>query len=61
MVYKLTKEYNESRKERLQATLCWKKSFAQPLYAIDYIDLTNDGVRELIVASSKGLHVLQVE
>ncbi|XP_028397705.1 KICSTOR complex protein kaptin-like [Dendronephthya gigantea] len=59
MVYKLTKEYNENRKRRLQATLCWKKSFAQPLYAIDYVDLTNDGVRELIVASSKGLHVLQ--
>ena len=59
-MYKLTQEYNESCKRRLQATLCWTKSFAQPLYGIDYIDLTNDGVRELIVASSKGLHVLQV-
>jgi hypothetical protein len=59
-VYKLKKGCNESCKEKLQATLCWTKSFAQPLYSIDYVDLTNDGVRELIVASSKGLHVLQV-
>ena len=59
LVYKLNKECNESCNEKLRATLGWTKSFAQPIYSINYVDLTNDGVRELIVASSKGLHVLQ--
>lgn len=59
-MYKLTRKHNENCERRLEASLCWTKSFSQPLYAIDYVDLTNDGVRELIVASSKGLHILQV-
>ena len=53
-------EYNKTSKERLESKLYWKKSFSQPLFAIDYVDLTNDGARELIVTSSNGLHVLQV-
>ena len=40
--------------------LVWKRSFAHPLFAIEYLDLTNDGLKELAVASLSGLHVLQV-
>ena len=40
--------------------LMWKRSFASPLFAIEYLDLTNDGLKELAVASLSGLHVLQV-
>ena len=40
--------------------LMWKRSFASPLFAIEYLDLTNDGLKELVVASLSGLHVLQV-
>lgn len=39
--------------------LMWKRSFASPLFAIEYLDLTNDGLKELVVASLSGLHVLQ--
>ena len=40
--------------------LMWRRSFASPLFAIEYLDLTNDGLKELAVASLSGLHVLQV-
>nr|XP_058954875.1 KICSTOR complex protein kaptin-like isoform X1 [Pocillopora verrucosa] len=39
--------------------LMWRRSFASPLFAIEYLDLTNDGLKELAVASLSGLHVLQ--
>jgi len=39
--------------------LIWRRSFANPLFAIEYLDLTNDGLKELTVASLSGLHVLQ--
>ena len=40
--------------------LIWRRSFANPLFAIEYVDLTNDGMEEIAVASLSGLHVLQV-
>ena len=40
--------------------LIWRRSFANPLFAIEYLDLTNDGLKEITVASLSGLHVLQV-
>jgi len=40
-------------------TLIWRRSFANPLFAVEYLDLTNDGVKEIAVASLAGLHVLQ--
>ena len=40
--------------------LVWRRSFANPLFAIEYLDLTNDGLKEIAVASLSGLHVLQV-
>ncbi|XP_078350174.1 KICSTOR complex protein kaptin-like [Oculina patagonica] len=39
--------------------LVWRRSFANPLFAIEYLDLTNDGLKEIAVASLSGLHVLQ--
>ena len=41
-------------------TLTWRRSFANPLFAVEYLDLTNDGLKEIAVASLAGLHVLQV-
>ncbi|XP_015758829.1 PREDICTED: kaptin-like [Acropora digitifera] len=41
-------------------TLIWRRSFANPLFAVEYLDLTNDGVKEIAVASLAGLHVLQI-
>lgn len=40
-------------------TLTWRRSFANPLFAVEYLDLTNDGLKEIAVASLAGLHVLQ--
>lgn len=39
--------------------LICRRSFASPLFAIEYLDLTKDGLKELAVASLSGLHVLQ--
>ena len=45
---------------KVEFRLLWKRSFATPLFALEYTDLTNDGLRELVVASLSGLHILQV-
>ncbi|GLV39591.1 hypothetical protein CBL_08343 [Carabus blaptoides fortunei] len=37
------------------------KSFANPLYAMSYVDVTGDGLRELIVLTLRGVHVIQHE
>ncbi|XP_072464248.1 KICSTOR complex protein kaptin isoform X3 [Notamacropus eugenii] len=39
--------------------LLWHRSFASPLLAMEHVDLTGDGLRELAVVSLKGLHILQ--
>lgn len=36
------------------------RSFANPLYAMIYVDVTGDGLRELIVLTLRGVHVIQV-
>ncbi|XP_074163022.1 KICSTOR complex protein kaptin isoform X1 [Sminthopsis crassicaudata] len=41
--------------------LLWHRSFASPLLAMEHVDLTGDGLRELAVVSLKGLHILQPE
>ena len=38
----------------------WQRNFADPLLAVDGVDVTGDGLREIVVLSLKGLHVLQV-
>ncbi|GAB6024576.1 hypothetical protein CHUAL_009726 [Chamberlinius hualienensis] len=36
-----------------------QRRFAHPLLAVEYFDVTGDGLKELVVLSTKGLHVLQ--
>ena len=50
----------QSAADRVDFQLAWRRSFAYPLFAIEYLDLTNDGLKEITVASLSGLHVLQV-
>ncbi len=40
--------------------LIWKRAFADPILALDHVDITGDGLKEIIVTSLKGLHILQV-
>ena len=37
----------------------WQRSFADPILVLDDADITGDGVKEVIVVSLKGMHVLQ--
>ena len=61
LVYKCVSLYNTMQSSNnIDFQLVWKRSFAHPLFAIEYLDLTNDGLKELAVASLSGLHVLQV-
>nr|XP_033812253.1 KICSTOR complex protein kaptin isoform X2 [Geotrypetes seraphini] len=39
--------------------LLWKRSFPSPLLSMAYLDLTCDGLCELVVVSLKGMHILQ--
>ncbi|CAH1265666.1 KPTN [Branchiostoma lanceolatum] len=40
-------------------TLLWRRSFAHPILALAYLDMTRDGLWELVVISTKGCHILQ--
>ncbi|KAL3285500.1 hypothetical protein HHI36_000032 [Cryptolaemus montrouzieri] len=37
------------------------KEVSSPIFAVKYVDLTGDGVREMIVYSMKGVHVFQLD
>jgi len=37
-----------------------RKLFDAPVHFISYIDITNDGIKELIVLTQRGVHILQV-
>ena len=39
--------------------LDWQRSLAAPILHIKYVDLTGDGVRELVVVTTQGAQVLQ--
>eukprot|EP00112_Aurelia_sp_Birch-Aquarium-sp1_P014416 Seg311.5 transcript_id=Seg311.5/GoldUCD/mRNA.D3Y31 product="KICSTOR complex protein kaptin" protein_id=Seg311.5/GoldUCD/D3Y31 len=41
--------------------LHWSKSFSKPIFAIETVDLTNNGLRELAVVSLNGVHILQFD
>ncbi len=41
-------------------SLAWKRAFVQPLCGLRCVDLTGDGLRELVVCSVLGLHISQV-
>ncbi|RIA89099.1 hypothetical protein C1645_773359 [Glomus cerebriforme] len=39
--------------------LLWQRSFTHPIYRITGLDLNEDGIEELIVATQYGVHILQ--
>ncbi|RGB35436.1 hypothetical protein C1646_699671 [Rhizophagus diaphanus] len=39
--------------------LLWQRSFTHPIYRITSLDLNEDGIEELIVATQHGVHILQ--
>ncbi|CAG8733689.1 4894_t:CDS:10 [Cetraspora pellucida] len=39
--------------------LIWQRSFSHPIYQITNLDLNQDGIEELIVATQHGIHILQ--
>ncbi|KAH7972069.1 hypothetical protein HPB52_006163 [Rhipicephalus sanguineus] len=55
LVYKLTCQ--RSGKEAYG--LLWHQTVSHPILSIKYMDLTGDGICELLVLSTKGLHILQ--
>lgn len=40
-------------------TLIKQRSFASPLHSIKYIDVTGDGLKEIVILAMKGVHILQ--
>ena len=44
----------------MTANLVWKHSLAHRIHCMWYGDLTHDGLSELAVVSTGGVHVLQV-
>ena len=43
-----------------QFVLIWSRGFAHPLHSVWYGDLTNDGLSELLIVSTGGVHIMQV-
>jgi hypothetical protein len=41
--------------------LVCQKSFPAPIFSLDYADLTGDGLRELIVFTSRGVSIVRHE
>lgn len=41
--------------------LVWTRQFAYPLHCLLYEDITKDGLKEVVVLSTAGLHILQVQ
>ncbi|XP_064483754.1 KICSTOR complex protein kaptin-like isoform X2 [Ornithodoros turicata] len=37
----------------------WQQTVSHPVLSLRYLDITGDGLRELVVLSTKGLHILQ--
>ena len=40
--------------------LLWQRSFAYPVMGLNRLDITGDGMEDLIIVTLKGLHILQV-
>lgn len=40
--------------------LAVRKLFDAPVHSISYMDITNDGMKEVIVLTQRGVHILQV-
>ena len=48
------------RCENSDWSMAWQRSFSHPILALDYCDVTGDGVRELVALTTRGVQVLQV-
>ncbi|EEC14847.1 hypothetical protein IscW_ISCW020882 [Ixodes scapularis] len=57
LVYKL--ERFPSGKEAY--ALLWQQTVSHPILSLRYLDIMGDGACELLVLSTKGLHILQVD
>ncbi|XP_065921007.1 KICSTOR complex protein kaptin-like [Dysidea avara] len=55
LVYKCTMTIEDIGHFELQ----WKRQFAYPLHSLSYEDITRDGVKEMVVLSTAGVHILQ--
>jgi len=40
-------------------SLSWQRSFSHPILALDYCDVTGDGVAELVALTTRGVQILQ--
>ena len=40
--------------------LLWRRSLPDPIFYVKGMDVTGDGLNEVVVLSLKGLHILQV-
>lgn len=47
------------RPENLSWSLAWQRSFSHPILALDYCDVTGDGIRELVALTTRGVQILQ--
>lgn len=52
----LAYKYNEQDGWQMEGI----KSFPNPIYSVLYEDVTGDGIKELIVLTLKGVHIIQV-
>lgn len=37
----------------------WNRSFPYPILSIAYVDIIGDGIKEILILSTKGMHILQ--
>ena len=45
---------------RSEFKLVWSRGFSHPVHHVWYGDLTHDGLAELVVVSTGGVHIMQV-
>ncbi|KAJ8873438.1 hypothetical protein PR048_024255 [Dryococelus australis] len=55
LVYKFYDEREDSKWQLLN-----QRTFANPIHSMMYLDVTGDGVRELIALTLRGVHIMQV-
>jgi len=41
--------------------LAWRQSYPQPIFGVAAVDVTNDGMNEVVVSSMHGLHISQLD
>jgi hypothetical protein len=50
--------YKEAPQPSNEYELCWKRGFTHPLMALETVDITMDGIFEVVALSMFGLHIL---